>query len=60
MSKNHEGQWHYERVETVAGVIWRVADHDDDQISAWSTEADAREVVRTHNAGLVKNPRWLY
>ena len=60
MSKDHKGQWHYEIVVTAAGTTYRVADHDDDRISVWATEADAQKVVRDHNLTVVKNPKWLY
>lgn len=43
--------WHYEYVPgRTPGHEWRVGDGDDDMVTDFPTEAEARDCVRAHNA----------
>lgn len=45
------GLWHYEYIAGRSnGRCWRVGDADDDCVTDYETEDEARDCVRAHNA----------
>jgi len=57
MSVRHDGPWHYERIRgRDNGREWRVADRDDDPITDFVTEKEAKAYVRIHNENLRPDP----
>lgn len=50
MSLRHTGPWHYEFIAgRPLGHQWRVADADDDVVTDFATEAEARDHVQQHH-----------
>lgn len=56
------GLWHYEYVEgRTPGHEWRVGDADDDMVTDFPTEEEAKACVRAHNATVPGNPEeWKF
>lgn len=56
------GLWHYEYIEgRTNGRNWRVGDADDDMVTDFPTEEEAKVCVRAHNDMVPGNPEeWKF
>jgi len=56
------GLYHYEFIPLRGvGHQWRVGDHNDDMVTDFATEAEAKAFVREHNVSLGPNPdQWKF
>lgn len=52
---------HYEFIKgRPIGHQWRVANEDDDVVTDFATEKQAKSFVRNYNKTLPKNTKWKY